>query len=186
MEIKAEMQITNKGTLFAIGTVTLDGVFQIPGVKVLILHDEEGNARKMIALPKKKMADGSYQDVIHIKDPQIWADIKTEVYNKVKEAVDDWIHLKDVEVDMHFCRPGGHVNAYATIHYKEIDISGIQIIEEGNQVRVLFPYDIVNGKMQSIIAPFGAEMRESFYNTILSAYKKQKDFKPEKERGKSL
>lgn len=192
MEIKAEMQIVDKGTLFASGTVTLDGVLQIPGVKVLILHNEEGNVKYLTSLPRKKMADGTWKEIISIKDPQIWKDIQAEVLRAARAAAVKYISIKsgEIQADVHLCRPGGRVTAYATVHYKGIDISGIQVIDDGKDIKVHFPYDVVNGKIESIISPIGREMRESFFAVIQDAYRVQKeherDFKRETERRKVM
>lgn len=69
MEIRADMRIISDKDLFAIGTVTLGGILRIQNVKVLMLQREGEALRTIVVLPRKKQKDGTWKEVIRIKDP---------------------------------------------------------------------------------------------------------------------
>lgn len=79
MEIRADMRIISDKDLFAIGTVTLGGILRIQNVKVLMLQREGEALRTIVVLPRKKQKDGTWKEVIRIKDPVLWELIKEQV-----------------------------------------------------------------------------------------------------------
>ena len=175
MEITADMRIINKRELFAVGTVTIDCIFRIPGVKVLILHDRDGKPQNIVSLPRKKMQDGSWKEVIKIKDPDVWETIKTEVLRSVHESLKKWAELNDIGVSVNMCSPGGRVNAYAEVTYQSVTVTGIQVMENKDRLKVVYPYNIENGAIKSLVELFSADVREQFTNAILKEYEKMKE-----------
>ena len=97
--------------------------------------------RTIVVLPRKKQKDGTWKEVIRIKDPVLWELIKEQVLAATREAADRWFQMKEPEeIRIQLCS-GGKVNAYAAMQYEGIEIDGIQITEVAQGVRVLFPYD---------------------------------------------
>ncbi|MBR4288099.1 MAG: SpoVG family protein [Clostridia bacterium] len=62
------MQITDvkirktftEGPMLAVASVTLEGVFVVHDVKVILAND-----RRFIVMPSRKNADGTYRDIAH-------------------------------------------------------------------------------------------------------------------------
>ena len=97
MEIRADMRIVSDKDLFAIGTVTLGGILRIQNVKVLMLQREGEALRTIVVLPRKKQKDGTWKEIIRIKDPVLWELIKEQVLAATREAADRWFQMKEPE-----------------------------------------------------------------------------------------
>lgn len=183
MKVEARMEIIDKGQLMAMGTVTIDGILQIGGVKVLSL---QGREKVLVALPRKKMPDGTWKSVIEIQDPAVREEIDAVVCREVYAAVKRWPYSKDIQADIRLCHPGGKVSAYATVRYKGIEITGVQVIDGQDGIQVRFPYDIVNGKAKSLIAPVGKNIQECFVHRIVESYQEARQLEAgREERGMS-
>ena len=162
MEIRADMRIISDKDLFAIGTVTLGGILRIQNVKVLMLQREGEALRTIVVLPRKKQKDGTWKEVIRIKDPVLWELIKEQVLAATREAADRWFQMKEPEeIRIQLCS-GGKVNAYAAMQYEGIEIDGIQITEVAQGVRVLFPYDFPEGRIVGLVEAATPDIRKSF------------------------
>ena len=79
------MQITDvkirktfsEGPMLAVASVTLDGVFVIHDVKVILASD-----RRFIVMPSRKNPDGTYRDIAH----PITADFRAQLEEAVLAA----------------------------------------------------------------------------------------------------
>jgi len=72
-----QLQPMHRGRLKAFATVILDRVFVVRGIKII-----EGHDRMFVAMPSRKMNDGTYQDVAH-PSSQIYRDYLEEVVLEV-------------------------------------------------------------------------------------------------------
>lgn len=174
MEIRADMRIVSDKDLFAIGTVTLGGILRIQNVKVLMLQREGEALRTIVVLPRKKQKDGTWKEIIRIKDPVLWKLIKEQVLAATREAADRWLQMKEPEeIRIQLCS-GGKVNAYAAMQYEGIEIDGIQITEVAQGVRVLFPYDFPEGRIVGLVEAATPDIRKSFVSLITARYEEEK------------
>jgi stage V sporulation protein G len=79
------MQITDvkirktfsEGPMLAVASVTLEGVFVIHDVKVILAND-----RRFIVMPSRKNPDGTYRDIAH----PITAEFRAHLEEKVLSA----------------------------------------------------------------------------------------------------
>ena len=53
-------KITAEGKMKAIVSITIDDVFVVHDIKVI-----EGQGKLFLAMPSKKLADGTYRDIVH-------------------------------------------------------------------------------------------------------------------------
>jgi len=79
------MQITDvkirktfsEGPMLAVASITLDGVFVVHDVKVILAND-----RRFIVMPSRKNPDGTYRDIAH----PITADFRAQLEEAVIAA----------------------------------------------------------------------------------------------------
>ena len=76
------MQITDvkirktftEGPMLAVASITLDGVFVVHDVKVILAND-----RRFIVMPSRKNPDGTYRDIVHPINAGFRVDLEEQV-----------------------------------------------------------------------------------------------------------
>lgn len=79
--------------LKATASVTFDNAFVVHDIKVI-----EGREGLFIAMPSRKVPNGTYRDVAHPINTEARADIEEKVYKAYEAAVEDAKNEADEEV----------------------------------------------------------------------------------------
>lgn len=79
--------------LKATASVTFDNAFVVHDIKVI-----EGREGLFIAMPSRKVPNGTYRDVAHPINTEARADIEEKVYKAYEAAVEDTKNEADEEV----------------------------------------------------------------------------------------
>ncbi|MCK4303403.1 MAG: SpoVG family protein [Candidatus Eisenbacteria sp.] len=88
MEITdVKITLVDDPALKAITTLTLDACFVIKGIKVV-----RGNRGLFVAMPSRKLPDGTYQDVAYPSTRELAESIRSLVLERYEKAVS--IHTK--------------------------------------------------------------------------------------------
>ena len=90
------MQITDvkirktftEGPMLAVASITLDGVFVVHDVKVILAND-----RRFIVMPSRKNPDGTYRDIAH----PITADFRMQLEEAVIAAYEEALAAPQAE-----------------------------------------------------------------------------------------
>lgn len=67
----------NDGRMRAIISITLDNELVIHDIKVI-----EGNDRLFLAMPSRKLPDGTYRDIVHPILPAVRQEMETEILRR--------------------------------------------------------------------------------------------------------
>ena len=73
----------DEAKLKAIVSITFDDSLAVHDIKVI-----EGQDKFFLAMPSKKMADGSYRDIVHPINAQMREEIEQAVIEKYKAALE--------------------------------------------------------------------------------------------------
>ena len=79
--------------LKATASVTFDNAFVVHDIKVI-----EGREGLFIAMPSRKVPNGTYRDVAHPINTEARADIEEKVYKSYEAAVEDAKNEADEEI----------------------------------------------------------------------------------------
>ena len=77
-------KLTNNDKLKAIVSVTFDEEFVVHDIKVI-----QGNNGLFIAMPSRKIQDGSYKDIVHPINSEFREQISTAILEKYAEALSE-------------------------------------------------------------------------------------------------
>ena len=69
-----------EGRLRALVSVTLDDMFAVHDIKVIA-----GNDRLFLAMPSRRMPDGTYRDIVHPVGPDLRQKLETAVLQKYRQ-----------------------------------------------------------------------------------------------------
>ena len=75
-------KMANEGKMKAVVSVTFDGAFVIHDIKVI-----EGQDRLFIAMPSRKMADGTFKDIAHPIKAEVREELQDAVLQKYEESL---------------------------------------------------------------------------------------------------
>lgn len=151
MKISTSMKIFTQedrgGSLFAVGTVTIDDCIVLHQVKVI--RDREDRNKWFLSLPRTRGKDGKWYDVIRLTKEQ-----RKEIEEKIFHDLIQWgLSEFPFEIDMQESTAEGCI-AIATLTHRAtgIRIKGVQILEGGNGPFVSFPKQrMENGKYATLV-----------------------------------
>ncbi len=86
-------KLTDVGKMKAIVSVTFDDAIVIHDIKII-----QGNDSLFIAMPSRKVPNGTYRDVAHPINTEARADIEEKVYKAYEAAVEDAKNEADEEI----------------------------------------------------------------------------------------
>lgn len=188
MKIESNMKIINKNGLVAVGSITLDEIITIKNIKVLDFSTEEerekGTENWKIVMPQRKGKEG-WNGVIFLRNPEIREKIEEKVYEGIrKNLVCDLGMNPLIEISITLYKKDTLVG-YANILYeKMIEIRGIQIHEEETGIRLKLPYNIFDGKFESLIDINTESMTELIKKEIEDAYMQTKQQREMQKTGR--
>ncbi len=174
MKIESNMKIINKNGLVAVGSITLDEIITIKKVKVLDFSTEEERQQEKenwkISMPQRKGKEG-WNGVIFLRNSEIREKIEEKVYEGIRKNLVCDLGLNPlIEVSITLYKKDTLVG-YANILYeKMVEIRGIQIHEEGTGIRLKLPYNIFDGKFESLIDINTESISELIKRKIEEAY----------------
>ncbi|MEI6092363.1 MAG: septation regulator SpoVG [bacterium] len=95
------MQITeikvypvNEDKLKAYITVTFDGCFVVRDLKVI-----QGNNRLFVAMPSRRMKDGSFRDVVHPSNAEMRETLEKAIFEEYNNTLNTPASVNDVVVE---------------------------------------------------------------------------------------
>lgn len=169
MKIEANMRFVDSGNLVGIGDVIIDDLFRISQVKVLSLKGEDGKEKWQVYLPRKKTNDG-WSNVTVIKDTELRRRIEQEVCLSLGNHALSDIPRDDIQVRIVLCHKD-RLLGYANVLYKNaIEFQNIQIRQDGDNIRIVFPYNVAGQKCEGLVAPMSSFAYEDIQNKVQSAY----------------
>ncbi len=151
MNVEANMQLLDQKQLFAVGSVTINGVFTINNVRVVNVKQPDGDTKPIVFLPRK--VEGSeWREVFRVSN---------ELKRAINEAVGRNLH-QDMFFDVYDDELDISVNlfrkddllGYATLTYRgAFTIENIKIkkadTEEG--IRLVFPHNCDKDQISSLL-----------------------------------
>lgn len=75
-------KMTSEGKMKAVVSVTFDGALVIHDIKVI-----EGQDRLFIAMPSRKMADGTFKDIAHPIKAEVREALQSAILKKYEESL---------------------------------------------------------------------------------------------------
>ena len=75
-------KMASEGKMKAVVSVTFDGALVIHDIKVI-----EGQDRLFIAMPSRKMADGTFKDIAHPIKAEVREELQNAILKKYEESL---------------------------------------------------------------------------------------------------
>lgn len=75
-------RMSSEGKMKAVVSVTFDGALVIHDIKVI-----EGQDRLFIAMPSRKMPDGTFKDIAHPIKAEVREELQSAILKKYEEAL---------------------------------------------------------------------------------------------------
>ena len=172
MKIDANMRVVNNDTLLAVGDIILDDKFVIHQVKVLNLKDADGNKKPVVCMPRKKTKDG-WSNAVVIHDKKLQDEINKKVVESVMSSLQNDIGFEDrqIEAKITLYNGSGKVRAYADLVYEGlIEIKGIQIREEKDGLKTVYPYNMSDDDFQSLFGATTVFVKGKLDRILMDAY----------------
>ncbi len=77
-------QTTEEGRMKAVATVTFDATLAVHDIKII-----QGSDRLFLAMPSRRMPDGSYRDIVHPIHPAFRAALEEAVLTQYERLTQD-------------------------------------------------------------------------------------------------
>ncbi len=141
MNVEANMQLVDQRQLFAVGSVTINGIFTINDVRVVNVKQPDGDTKPFVFLPRK-IENNEWREVLQVTN---------ELKRAINEAVGRDLHQvvffdvadDDLEISVNLFRKGDLLG-YATMTYQgALTIENIKIKKADNEegIRLVFPHN---------------------------------------------
>jgi len=86
-------KVSQEGKMKAVISVTFDDSFVIHDIKVI-----EGKEKLFAAMPSRKVADGTYRDIVH----PITSEMREELQNAILEKYEEFLNSEENKSDADF------------------------------------------------------------------------------------
>lgn len=174
-EVEASMRLAEGGSVFAFGTVTLEGCIRF-GVQIRKYIDREtGEERLFLGMPRRER-NGVWEDVVS-PDKQMWERIQEAVMDSLKKmafADFDLPEIEEVNVTrIHPHAPPGAracICGLATVRVCGVGIHGITVKKGENGLFVNMPQYQSSGGYKDAVYATNKRMQEKIQRAVLEEY----------------
>ena len=177
MDIKANMQMIMQGSLFAVGSITVDNLFTIENVKAVTM-EKDGEMDIFVSMPQMKSVNG-FKNLVGT-DGKTKAAVKAAVVEAIDRAVKEYSLPYDMPFE-YIVTPvsNGKTLAKVTIIYDgEMDMTGFKLMKGDNGMYLSYPKEKVSyrdGHIYNNMYSFSSDMKRVFQIKVIEQYEKEKN-----------
>lgn len=138
MDIKVDMDVINRGRLFAVGDVTIDSLFVIRQVKVFITEDKK---KYNVVFPKQLKGEKK-EPFFRLLTEEAKEELSKIIWKAFMDELDrlDKFEREQLEISIVPVKDGRNLRAYANMKYHGImEVKGIRIMSGKNGLFVSYP-----------------------------------------------